>query len=274
MRKSYVGDGKVVLIAGGGRIYTDVAARFVRSEKSVEEIIATPYSKELVQKIVKSGHKAAVEFDYFLFGVEGYARVTEVQLVRKRVASYMIKTGRAEKGGKRSFDVVIPRGVEMVKAEVALPVSGLALPDGTPLCQYLPMGTETVNLSVGSDDILQMIEDWYTNGVNQGVPEEDLRYLKPQATEFKALIGMNAHALLDWFTIRCCKNAQAEIRDLATKMLRLCKDAAPDIFENAGPNCQVLGYCPENDMQHTECQGKILARDEALKLLRSRGKSE
>ena len=35
-----------------------------------------------------------MEFDFFLFGVEGYSRVTEVQLVRKRLASYLIKSGR------------------------------------------------------------------------------------------------------------------------------------------------------------------------------------
>lgn len=270
MRKTYVGDGKVTLIAGGGKIYTDVAARFVRSEKTLEEIIATPYSQELVQKIVNSGHKAAVEFDYFIFGVEGYARVTEVQLVRKRLASYMIKTGRAEKGGKRSFDVVIPRRIEDVHSQVELAVEGLTLLDGTPLAQYLPADVSTVKYTIGSDDILQMIEQWYVDGVSAGVPEEELRYLKPQATEFKALIGMNAHALMDWFAIRCCKNAQAEIRDLATKMLKICKATAPDIFANAGPNCQVLGYCPENEMQHQDCRGKILGKDEALRLLRSR----
>ncbi|HBC95012.1 MAG TPA: thymidylate synthase (FAD), partial [Pelotomaculum sp.] len=66
MKKSYVGEGNVQLIAGGGRIYTDIAARFVSSERSLDEIIATPYSKELVLRIVNSGHKAAVEFDYFL----------------------------------------------------------------------------------------------------------------------------------------------------------------------------------------------------------------
>ena len=30
-----VGEGKVVLIAGGGRVYTDVAARFTRSERGL-----------------------------------------------------------------------------------------------------------------------------------------------------------------------------------------------------------------------------------------------
>jgi thymidylate synthase (FAD) len=90
--------------------------------------------------------------------------------------------------------------------------------------------------------------------------------MKPQATEFKALVGMNAHALLDWFKIRCCKNAQTEIRDLAMKMMRLCKEAAPALFEEAGPSCVSLGYCPENDFQHPSCT--IIRKQDALKLLK------
>lgn len=258
-----------MLIAGGGKIYTDIAARFVRSERSLEEIVATPYSKELVKKIVDSGHKAAVEFDYFLFGIEGYSRVTEVQLVRKRLASYLIKSGRIEHKGKRAFSMVIPESIESFNADFITGVDRITLRDGTPIKKYLPEDAREVVLPVNSDIIMHMIEMWYEKGINAGVPEEDLRYLKPQATEFKAIVGMNAHALMDWFMIRCCKNAQREIRDLANKMLRICKDVAPDLFENAGPNCKVLGYCPENDFQNKDCKGKILIKNEALKILRN-----
>lgn len=268
MNKSYVGEGKVQLIAGGQKIYTDIAARFVSSERSLDEIIATPYSKELVTRIVNSGHKAALEFDYFLFGVEGYARVTEIQLVRKRIASYMIKTGRADKRGKRSFNIVIPKKIEDNKINYQIPVELLTLSDGTPLTNYLP-GETKVCYSCGVNEILDIIEKWYDKGVERGLPEEELRYLKPQATEFKAIIGMNAHALNDWFSIRCCKKAQTEIRDLANKMLSLCKKAAPDLFINAGPNCKVLGYCPENDMQHEDCKGKIITKNEALRIIQN-----
>ncbi|MDD2497859.1 MAG: FAD-dependent thymidylate synthase [Desulfitobacteriaceae bacterium] len=267
MNKSYVGDGKVQLIAGGGKIFTDVAARFVGSNKSLDEIIASPYSKELVQKIVNSGHKAAVEFDYFIFGIEGYARVTEVQLVRKRIASYMIKTGRLNKNGRRSFDVVIPQAIENNMARYCIPVDKLFLNDGTNISKYLPAGVNGVFFDYGPDDIIAIIEKWYDEGVNNGYAEEELRYLKPQATEFKALIGMNAHALTDWFSIRCCKKAQTEIRDLATKMLILCKEAAPELFNSAGPNCKVLGYCPENTEQHAECKGKVITKDKAMTLI-------
>lgn len=268
MNKGYVRQGKVELIAGGGKIYTDIAARFVRSERSLEEIIGSPYSRELVKRIIESGHEAAVEFDFFIFGVEGYARVTEIQLVRKRIASYMIKSGRADKEGKRSFDIVLPEGIEGFKASSSLPVSSLSLEDGRPLNQFLPEGKNEVIFTYDSDLILNLIEKWYDTGVKEGLPEEELRYLKPQATEFKALIGMNAHALRDWFRIRCCKNAQLEIRDMANKMLRLCKKAAPDLFEDAGPNCVRLGYCPENELQHPDCQGKIITKKEALEVLK------
>ena len=52
MKETYTGNGTVVLIAGGGKIYTDIAARFVRSERSVEEIAASPYSREIVKNIL------------------------------------------------------------------------------------------------------------------------------------------------------------------------------------------------------------------------------
>ena len=117
----FTGDGQVVLIAGGGRIYTDIAARFVASERSLDDIVASPYSKKIVQNILESGHKAALEFDYFIFGVAGYSRVTETQLVRKRLASYLIKSGRAELNGKRQFSIVYPQRIADFSTEITLP---------------------------------------------------------------------------------------------------------------------------------------------------------
>ncbi len=246
MNQMRVGNGTVVLIAGGGKVYTDVAARFTRSERGLNEILASPYNAGLVRSIIEKGHLAATEFDYFLFGVEGYSRVTEVQLVRKRLASYLIKSGRVEKGGKRSYDVVLPDSILPHRAECTLP-------DGA-------------RVSLDAPALLSMLEEWYNQGVDAGYKEEDLRYLKPQATEFKALIGMNAHALLDWFKIRCCLNAQSEIRDLATKMLRLCKQASPALFQDAGASCVSLGYCPENEFQNPAC--RVIRKKEAMELLK------
>lgn len=257
MNKKYVGDGKVVLIASPNRVYTDIAARFVRSERDIEDIIATDYSKDLVRRIIDSGHEASTEFDNYIFGISGYSRVTEVQLVRKRLASYMIKSGRCDMDGNRSFDVVIPKRLAKQDFTIDHTLSG----------NVNPNIAHTVKLNY--TDILDILEEWYEEGINQDIPEEDLRYMKPQATEFKAMIGMNAHSLRDWFRIRCCKNAQGEIRDLANKMLKLCKEDSPDLFSDAGANCKRMGYCPENKMQNEDCKDNIITKDKALEVLKS-----
>jgi len=242
-----VGRGSVHLLAGGGKVYSEKAARFVGTERSVMDIMASEYDKNIIKSIIEKGHEAALEFDWFLFGVEGYSRVAEIQLVRKRIASYMIKSGRLDKGGDRKFEVALPSYLLPLTQKVTIP--GLR-----------------VTLGLTGYQILGIIEQWYNEGVKQGCSEEDLRYLKPQATEFKAVIGMNAHALRDWFRVRCCMRAQEEIRDMANKMLVRCKAVAPDLFQDAGPNCVRLGYCPENEYQHPKCS--CITKKEAMKVLK------
>lgn len=244
-----VGEGKVVLLAGGGKVFADTAARFCRSEKSLDELVGAPHDVELVRRIVQSGHEAALEFDWFIFGVEGYSRVCETQLVRKRMASYLIKSGRPDKHGKREFSVVMPKQLQDVS-----------------FCCKVPLLNKEVFFD--AKDICSILEQCYDFGVQLGIPEEDLRYLKPQATEFKGVIGMNAHALRDWFKIRLCNRAQAEIRDMARKMLALCREAAPELFESAGPSCKVLGYCPELE-QCQQMKGRMPTRAQAMEALKA-----
>jgi thymidylate synthase (FAD) len=268
MNKSYVGEGNVVLLSGGGKVFTDLAARFVGTERNLDELIASDYDKKIVDNILNSNHRAATEFDYFVFGIEGFARVTEVQLVRKRLASYLIKSGRNNKGGKRQFDVVLPKAIEDLSVTVDVDPDRI-LVNGKMLQDWINGPITECRVDFDTNMILGIIEEWYNFHAAAGVPEEELRYMKPQATEFKALIGMNAHALLDWFQIRTCRKAQTEIRDLATKMMGLCKDTAPDLFANAGPNCKVLGYCPENKRQDPKCKAAgIYTKDEAFQLLK------
>ena len=248
---NYVGNGRVVLIAGGGKVYTDVAARFVRSERDLDSILASPHDKKLVQNILKSGHLAATEFDWFIFGVEGYSRVAEVQLVRKRMASYLIKSGRQELNGKRAFDVVLPRTIAGHYITTTIQTTS----------------GEEAEVEISPYLLLQLLEEWYEKGVEKGLPEEDLRYMKPQATAFRAMIGMNIHALRDWWKIRLCRNAQKEIRHMAAQMFLLVRKAAPELAEGAGPSCEVLGYCPENNRQNPRCKGRIYTQEEAMRIL-------
>lgn len=252
-------DQKVVLIAGGGKVYADIAARFCKSEKHLAEIIESPYSPAIIKNLLSSGHLAALEFDYFLFGVEGFSRVCETQLVRKRVASYMIKSGREELKGKRKFDIYLPENIKKFHIDYTGKIPN----------PYRDMDGDYVDeatIRLNADDICRIIEQWYGKGVELGEPEEDLRYLKPQGTTFKGVIGMNCHALLDFFGQRMCMRAQTEIRKMATMMLAEARKAVPDLFVNAGPKCVGLGYCPENERQAKCCKGATPTKNEMMEL--------
>lgn len=259
VKTNYVGNGEVVLIAGGGRVYTDIAARFVRSERPLTEIIESPYSPEIVRNIINSGHLAATEFDLFIFGVSGYSRVCEIQLVRKRLASYLIKSGRAELNGKRAYEVTYPETINSAVVDFWLPLPGVHDGRGAP---------ESVKVELTPKLLNQLICAWYDGALATGkYKEEDLRYMKPQATSWKGIIGMNAHALRDWLKIRMCRNAQREIRHMACQMYRLAKDAAPDLMEGAGPSCVSLGYCPEGKYQNSACKASVFTKETVFKIL-------
>jgi thymidylate synthase (FAD) len=89
-------------------------------------------------------------------------------------------------------------------------------------------------------DILQ------AHGLNSERANEDARFLLPQAVETKIIVTMNVRELLHFFSERLCSRAQWEIRELAKRMLEECKKVLPAIFEEVGPKCVILGYCPEN----------------------------
>ncbi len=76
---------------------------------------------------------------------------------------------------------------------------------------------------------------------------EDARFVLPNACDTKIIMTMNTRSLYNFFTLRCCDRAQWEIRELATQMLMLCKQAAPLLFKHAGPGC-VRGKCTEGAM--------------------------
>ena len=256
-RENYVGNGRVYLLNKQDKIFTDIAARFVRSEKPVAQIVDSEYSAKIVANILESGHFAATEFDTLVFAVEGYSRATEAQLIRKRIgASYLIKSGRQELNGKRAFSMVAPEEVYDAEAPVVINDEPVA---------------------ITGREIMKVIQQWYDYQVAEGMKEEIARYVKPQATEFKAIVGLNTRSLYDLAALRMCLNAQTEIRDLVTKMVHLAKEAYPDLYKNIGPNCVRYGVCPEGRLQNEKCKGKIPTRveiDEAYKFYKAHKSSE
>lgn len=189
-------------------------ARSCYSEDDAGKIIMNnkDYSRVL-RKTLKSGHHSVIEHAVFTFNISNISRVTTHQLVRHRMASYTQQSQRYTK--HTSMDMVFPNS--MISNE-----------DDRHMLDCLR-------------EAIDYIAQEYRE---QGVPEEDIRYLYPNAMCTNIVVTMNARSLWNFFSLRCCDRAQWEIRDLANKMLVLCKDVAPIIFEDAGEPC-LRGACPE-----------------------------
>ena len=68
--------------------------------------------------------------------------------------------------------------------------------------------------------------------IKAGVPVEDARYILPPAFYTHIAISMNARTLRHFFELRCAPEAQWEIRELANKMLDICYEKYPVLFED------------------------------------------
>ncbi len=179
---------------------------------------------EFVKRVVKSGHESPIEHAKFTFAVEGISRVLTHQLVRHRLASYSQQSQRYVK--KTDLDYILPPSIEA---------------EGEARNEFIKiMG----DIQASYKKMLKIFKDKGKEGekVNQ-----DVRFILPQAFETKIVITMNCRELLHFFKQRCCTRAQWEIRNLANKMLGICKQHLPTVFSEAGAKCETFGYCPEGE---------------------------
>lgn len=159
-----------------------------------------------------SGHESILEHVTFTFRVEGVSRALLAQLTRHRIASFSVESQRYVRMDDPSF--VCPDSMERgdMMGEIVM--------------------------------ARQAIKRVYDKAIELGIPEEDARYILPNATTTRLIMTMNARELRHFFSLRCCNRAQWEIREMADRMLEKCRAVAPELFEGAGPGC-VRGACPE-----------------------------
>lgn len=200
----------------------DMAARTCTSSECPELSTAVNGTRAL-EHALASGHESVAEHAVFTFQVEGISRACSHQLVRHRLASYSQQSQRYVK--MNGFEYVTPASIKN-------------------------------HVKVWDTRGITDIDKWFRNTmeelaflyqclIEEGVPEEDARYILPNACCTNITITMNARELRHFFGERCCTRAQWEIREMAEKMLDEVKKVAPVLFEDVGPKCLRLGYCPE-----------------------------
>lgn len=186
------------------------------------------------------GHQSPIEHVTFTFGIEGVSRALLAQITRHRIASFSVQSQRYVE--EKNYEFVTP-------PEIA------AIPEA--LEEFNKQMDSAITSYNKLADILK--EKHYKDFIEEGFEEkeavkkaqkkaiEDARFVLPNACDTKMIMTMNARSLLNFFRLRCCSRAQWEIKALADEMLRLCYQAAPVIFKNAGPGC-ISGKCAEGNM--------------------------
>ena len=178
------------------------------SEKQVYSVLDT---------IIKSGHHSTLEHASYTFAVDGVSRALTHQLVRHRIASFNQQSQRYV-AFTNGIDIVAPNTIQ-----------------------------DNQEAKKIFDSAIDNITDAYSKLLDLGIPAEDARYILPNAADSKIVITMNVRELLHYFSLRCCRRAQWEIRDMSDKMLELVIPTAPFIFIDAGAPCK-RGTCPEGKM--------------------------
>lgn len=189
---------------------------------ALREKVSAQDQSAFLARVMESGHLSVLEHAVFTFAVEGVSRVLLAQLTRHRIASFSVQSQRYVSLAE-TFSYIIPPAIKA-------------------------LGDEAVAKYRAQMDQMQA---WYVEwqqalGAKGEKSNEDARFVLPNACETRLIVTMNTRELMHFFELRCCQRAQWEIRALAEEMLRLCKQAAPVLFENAGPGC-VRGKCPEGE---------------------------
>ena len=78
---------------------------------------------------------------------------------------------------------------------------------------------------------LKAVYEAYEKMVASGVPKEDARYVLPNAIKTKILMTLSARALMHMVWQRTALQAQWEIRELATELLRCAREATPELWD-------------------------------------------
>lgn len=153
----------------------------------------------LVKHLYACGHHSVFEHIYFTFKIEGISRACSHQLVRHRHCSFTQRSQRycSEDG----FGYVTPNSIEAAEFE----------PD------------------------MESIRAFYQFYQNQNVPNEDARYILPNACTTSLYLSCNLRELIHMANERLCIRAQWEIRDLVREM---CNLVDPQLQFMLAPKCK------------------------------------
>ena len=185
-----------------------------------------------LKSALSSGHESVLEHFTMTFAVSGVSRALTHQLVRHRIGI--------------SYSQQSQRYVNMEEFEYVTPAS---MDDRVIAESYDFFNNRNVYITMREEyeNIMENLRRYYKSMIDAGIPEEDARYILPNACCTNIIVTVNARELRHMAEERMCAKAQAEICQLVKEMVRQAKDVAPTIFADAGPKCEHTHICYERN---------------------------
>jgi thymidylate synthase (FAD) len=194
-------------------------------ERAVDGRITPEKQRELIGRVIESGHGSTIEHVVFTFAITGVSRTLSHQLVRHRAGV--------------AFDQQSQRYVSYKKGASTMLPGTIAEADPELLERY--------------EDQVEGALALYTELLEAGIPGEDARFVFPNATRTNLVMTTNLRALIHMSGLRLCTMAQWEIRRLFQLIRHEVFAVSPFLGSFLAPKCVALGYCDESGNRDEHC---------------------
>lgn len=250
-----------LLIATAGKLCYSSSGINDLLEKQTDESV-----ESFVNMLVGLGHESPLEHTSFTFGIEGISRIVEIQLVRHRIASYSIQSGRYVKRenpefikperiknnsvASQIFDEVArasAKGYNDLFLVLMLDIMGYL---DTEICLMDDVERENIVYKLYEEN-LRLYKKY------EKIAIEDARYVHLQSIGVKVICTFNLRSLINLTRHRECRRAQNEIQNLVKAMIELIDEKFPLLGKVLGAPCR-FGNCPEGSY----CCGKPYPKKE------------
>lgn len=188
----------------------------IRYTPDPEELIAEAYGictdkltipTENIPGLIEKEHLSPIEHPTATFRIEGISRACSHQLVRHRLASFSQRSQRYVT--EDDWEPVMP---------------GTVADDGPVPEGRSPTASEV--FSAFMDDtkkIYELLRDY-------GIPDEDARFVLPNATPTEMMMSCNFREWLYIVQLRGTEYAQWEIREVVARVHKQLAEIAPNVF--------------------------------------------
>jgi thymidylate synthase (FAD) len=194
-------------------------------DRAVDGRIPLDKQRELIGRVIESGHGSTIEHVVFTFAITGVTRTLSHQLVRHRAGVAFDQQSQRYVSYKKGASTMLPATIAEADPE----------------------------LRERYDEQVAGALELYSEMLEAGIPSEDARFVFPNATRTNLVMTTNLRALIHMSGLRLCTMAQWEIRRLFQLIRHEVFAVSPFLGSFLAPKCVALGYCDESGNRDEHC---------------------